>query len=701
MTIRVRNPGDYGGISYDVFPPGIGFFDNPIVTLPMSVGGSLPVGALIYASVRDSSGNSTWSLGAGYPRASLTSAASAGDTSVQAKRSSYMYIPGEASSPNAIADVQGLDGATYIFPDGALTKVVKPTGQTWTIGYGTIIYGYISSGITLYTNSFGTAVINSAAWIAGYPSVTRASTDTDGYLSVPSFSPGQISTVNGISGTMSVRVATTGGIPQLRQPIYMSPDRTLVSLNQSTTTPINLGNCVGFDKTTSPSTFFYLPSNIGTTSGQTLQRVSESINILHKTFIQVSMGTTFSELIKQLQSASSNSSVFDNVSAPVLDIRCGLSEYIRVPDLCFDPILPAPFDNLRIIWTQDNSRASQMYPSLVSRTSASVPVTGMVATGRVRGNLEQYPWGGPGIAEFRYLSCDFAHGQIYQFGAIPKINGPSNSGTPAIRAGLIPSAVVQGSPGNCSTLLGKYGIWDQNASAYVVIPGYPAVAFTPDSSVPTSLWHGTMSSPAPTYIESDAIGQFTVMFSANGAAYTAGFCSYYQSSVQTGRPIYPFEIVRASTQSDAGGAWSGNTGWRFGALPMPALTWGAAPTATFSAGTGQVTLSAFTSVSYTIAAGHGVINAFSGTVSTAQLQLMGYRLDWIGLAADLQPAGRGNTYPTGGGVNCDVSILLPFVSFKPVTGSTTLRVIIYVQATPPHPYALGQINEYVIDIAVP
>lgn len=704
MTIQLTFPNGTGGTDYYIWPPGIGHVDSIIETFDKITASSFTANSFIVPSIRDIIGDRQYTFGTTEPFAVTTAIAGPGTTTCSAKRTAYMSVPAWYSSPSTVSTNQGADAGLRGRPDGPVTKIVKPSAETWSTGSNNVVYGYLSGGVTLYTNNSPTASSALVGWLVGRITVNRFPGDTDGYVSLASFSIGgnynndRYVIGKGMNGIKTINVPTTGTPPNIFLRVFCSPDRMLVSSTVSATTPIYLGICIARDATGTNPVFSYLPSDIGSTAGVSYERLTESLNIGHKTFVQLNAGTTAPiRLIRQRQTPAGG--VYDSVNAYSF-IMGNTSDPLRVADMCFDPILPAPFDNLRVIWSQDTSTGGLLSPSFYRHTSATAPISGMVATGRVRNDLERFLYGVVPPMEFRYTACDFAHEQKYIFSAQPTLNG-SDGSIPAVRAGSIGAGVVSGGAVSCSTMLCKYGVRDASTGLFVVLPGYPAVTFTAASATPTTNWYGTMPAPAPTYIEYDAIAQFYVMASCDGGAYTPLNGDYIPTSLAGSLPIYPFDVVRCSTLSDAGGAWAGNTGWRWNQLPNPVLTWGAAPAASFNAGTGQVTLSVFTSVPYTVAAGHGVINAFSGTVTTTQLQLMGYRLDWIGLADDLQPATRANTISTGGGLACNSTIVLSTVSFKPVTGATTLRVIIYVQATPPHPYALGQINEYVIDIAVP
>lgn len=684
-----------GGTDYTVWPPGLDWISNPTVALSKYTTGSTSINQLIGPLTRTSAGLSDYSSGGDHPKAVAQSAQISGDITVQAKLLNYMACPAYVCYPNTIYFDQGkyLTGA---YPGGKFLTVTKPAGEVWAI-YGTsFAYGYISGSNKLFTNSLATATAATVSWIAGQICAQRASVDTDGYLSVPAFSLGSRYTVfKGMSGVVSIAVPTAGTVPNVGDLMYCSPDRLLVSSDKNATTLIFIGTCLAQDKTVSPFIFSYLPSDVSTIQGQSYDSVSESLNVNNKTFVLLSYNPANLVLLYTNYRKTVTGTVFDNVYGYEIlyNTGVGVTPSLRVPDLCFDTIIPAPFDNLRIIWTQEDPTKQRLVPKMYRRTFTSAPVTGMIATGRVRSDLESFTLVGE-KASMQYNSCDFAHGQAYEFSSLPFNNIRR-------RIGFIPDLPTRMLTFPCSALSCKYGIKDPSTGAFNVIPGYPAIAFTPIGALATGSWYGTMTAPAPTYIESDATAEIAIMGSLDGGAYVQQLVTDFTSSLQTSLPVYPFDIVRFSTLSDSGGAWAGNTGWRWGALPMPVLTWGAAPSATFNAAAGQVTLSSFTSVPYSVATGHGIITAYSGTVATSQLQLMCYRLDWIGLASDLQPVTRGNSITTGGATGCGTTILLPAVSFKPVTGSTTLRVIIYVQATPPHPYALGQINEYVIDIAVP
>ena len=687
MTIQIVSPGAAGGIDYYVWPAGIGEYDSPVVTLSKVSATSMPVGTSIAPTVRDISGDSAWTPSTGlvyYPQAVVTTAAISGDITVSAKKTRYLTVP--AFPPLRFV---------FVKPDKDILPVTKPTAERWFLL--TQIYAYVSGAATFYTNLLATATGGSSCWIAGLCTANRPIGSTDGYIGVACFiasgPPNDFS--QSANGLTSIAVATTGGVPQIAGSLYCSPDKSLVSSSVNATTPIRLGTCVFQDKTVSPPIFKYYPGDVASTANNSFQRVSESSGCLSKSFATLYRSSDLVLLSQQKTIDGDASGIGDRIIAPIL--RPTVTSAYRGPALAYDPILPSPYDDLRIVWVNNGNAAGELRPILCRRTTVTAPASGMVRTGREVNGVENFSSVNDITgSEYKFQSCDFAHGQSYEFGSIPRLQGASLS-LVVKRAEFVPAGIVQFDFGvYAAGMTCVWGIREPFSGAFTAIPGYPAVTCTAGTLANT--WYATMPAPAPTYIDSDSIGQFCIIGTPTAGSPVPVSGAMVVTSLKDTIDVYPFDVVRCSTLSDSGGTWVGNYGWRFGALPLPVITWGSPPAAAFNAGTGIVTLSGFSTAAFSVPAGKGVLTAYSGAISLANIYVVGYRTDWIGLPADLQPTTRGLTNI----INTVTSGPVTFsAGFRPVTGATTLRVIFYVQNILKHPYALGEIKEYIIDIAVP
>lgn len=726
MTIQTF-PNALGGTDYYITPPGLGPTGS-ILTLPKSSAISLALGARIVPSARLASGYSgDWATGsAAGLSAIVTTAAAAGTTTVQARLESFLAIGVTASKfqPN-----QGEPPSIY--GDTVLSTVVKPSAENWVASLvGSLVYKYLSGVNFLYTTNLATASAALYAAHVGSVSINAGPGTIVGYIATARFAAQLSSQINETStGLESIAVPVSGAAPVLGSNIYTNLDRTLVSATGPTLAMPNLlGVVIAQDKRVIPTIYSFA---FGDTSPANVpfevlcQAFGSAIDSVTRIAYAPSFGLIYS------RAADGFPNVTDRLYAAQLQLPWNTTgnqlDNKAVQDFAYDPILPAPLDKLRIIWSQVNSGFS-LTPSIIRRSASTPPIAGMVATGRVKAIIEKPEFNPGGIESFIWVS--FSHGQSPVVAGIILVDTGYSvaQGPERVRAGIIAYSLAIIDVGLiASTVSAKWGQRNEDTGSYVVIPGYPAQPMV--HSMATNRWSCIMPPISPLYVTPESIARYVIMSSINGSSY--GFVGASgpgsngnilknitpvdnvspASTISDGLPIYPFDILRASLITDAGGQWVGHRGWRFNPRPDPTITWSAGPlTVTLNSVTGVLTIPSSPIVTYSVPVGNGVLSAYSGTVQSNQMRLKYYRLIWLEVSPGRQPIAIGQSR-----LNYAATPITISSTFKPKSGTLTLRVIMYfTYLTPaevgsgppplggvPHPYAMPYLREYITDIIVP
>jgi hypothetical protein len=721
MTITAL-PNGLGGTDYFITPPGLGGV-GAILTLPKSSAISLAAGARIVPAARTAAGYSgNWATGtAAGLSAIVTTAAAAGTTTVQAQLESFLSIGVTASK---LSGQQGQPPS--IFGDTVLSTVVKPSSENWPASIsGSLIYKYLSGVIFLYTIDLPTARAAQYAVHVGSSSMNAGPGTVVGYIAAARFAAQLSGQINETSKALeSIAVPVTGTAPLLGGEIYTNLDRTLVSgVGPTLATPNLLGVVIAHDKRVSPTIYSYAFGN-DSPAEVPFEVLCQAFGSAIDSATRVAYSTFFNLIYSRVADGFPN--VTDRVYAGVLELPWNTTgnslDNKSLPDFAYDPILPAPLDVLRVVWSQINSGTS-LSPFIVRRSPAVAPIVGMVATGRVKAILERPELASNCFNSFRWAS--FAHGQApVGVGVVLTDTGYPTTRPSRVRAGVVSySRVIINAISGVTTVSAKWGQRNENTGNYSVLPGYPAIAMV--QQVPTTRWSCILPPISPTYATAQSIARYVVMLSIDGSpyGYAGGFGSSASlrnltpvanaspvATISDGLPIYPFDILRACALTDSGGQWVGNRGWRFNALPLPTVTWAAGPVAaTLNPTTGVLSIPTFPAISYSVPVGNGVLTAYSGSVSSSTMRLAYYRLQWMEVPADKQPRTLGQSKYLFS--NSPVTIS---GTFKPIAGPLTLRVFMYFtylnpdealdpgpEGGVPHPYAFADLVEYHTDIAVP
>jgi hypothetical protein len=472
-----------------------------------------------------------------------------------------------------------------------MVTVSKPSAETWA---STIpIYGYLLAGATLYTSSFSAATTQQTSWVAGGCCLSAGPGTTVGYIHQSIFSDsilgiGSSSYLAKDPGSKSISATISGTAPTFFARIFTSQDRLSVSNTASATCNILLGTCVGIDKSVTPNAWSYVVDD-----NMALCTSVEAVN--------AALGGFDTFLIQQytasaIRSGSGGATSGFTILATKMEVD-GKRTILAAPrlttpsdatfmDLAYEPILPSPFDNLRIIWSYSPAVAANfpggLYPAIAKRTNASpTPYVGMTSPGRLK--PQRYTT----LSTFRSDAPYIGIGSSCSFPLIPEsrstpyiwkemdsapypfnINFPWSQGQ-SIRGAMFPSGVAENSTYPLSNFEWRWEIYDFASASWVAATSYVA------GTGAGANWSANVTPPTSGIIGDEVyLARLSLQLTFVS---TVGFnCTFKQDFTTLG--AWPFDIVKAYTDTDAGGAWCGNPGWIWPSEPAgPSVAWSNEP----------------------------------------------------------------------------------------------------------------------------
>jgi hypothetical protein len=594
-----------GDTYYLVHPAGISYYDQTaeVVTKANSSVAYL-AGSLAICRINTSTGE-LWQPSAnplaeiGLRQGVVTADSLAGVATVSIKRVPRRTIAsamssrdgggtgGDSTNSGRLATFDNQSFASKL-PLVRMVTVSKPSAETWA---STIpIYGYLLAGITLYTSSFSTATTQQTSWVAGGCCLSAGPGTTVGYIHQSIFSDsilgiGSSSYLAKDPGSKSISATISGTAPTFFARIFTSQDRLSVSNTASATCNILLGICVGIDKSVTPNAWSYVvDDNIA------LCTSVEAVN--------AALGGFDTFLIQQytesaIRSGSGGATSGFTILATKMEVD-GTKTILAAPrlttpsdatfmDLAYEPILPSPFDNLRIIWSYSPADYANypggLYPAISKRTDTSTPpYASMTPTGRVK--PQRY------TTLSRYTASANGYGSSCLYPLIPEsrstpyvwkemdcpilttIYFPSISGAP-IRGAMFPSGVAENGTNVLTNFEWRWEIYDFTTAAWVAATAYVA------GSGAGANWSANVAPPS-SGIVSDQVYLARLSLQLTYFSSVAYDCTFKQDFATLG--AWPFDIVKAYTDTDVGGAWCGNPGWIWPSEPAgPSVAWSNEP----------------------------------------------------------------------------------------------------------------------------
>lgn len=450
-----------------------------------------------------------------------------------------------------------------------LVKIItisKPPAETW----GTV-FGYISGGVTSYTYLSSIASANNVYWIEGYCCNTSGSDPSVAYVMKGIFSDsicgGLYPTKN--SNSSSISASVVGSPVSINANIFCSVDRLSVSGAASSVCSVFIGLCVGVDKSNPIPTFHYVADNNLSACSSV-----EAINASHGGF-----DTFFiEEYITRVKLVGAEVTRFDsdvliggyNLSGNLCRLEATrivcLNNDAILPDLAYDPIIPAPFDNARVIWSYavKNSSNANILPSLspvvTARSITSAPpFTGMTASNAVKPNylttLAPSPNATPLVSVSR--NAPYVWRGDNTIGSLSSFRRASFwSGT----------SYFNGQP--LSDYKYRWLVKDFNTGSYSAITSYIS------GSGAGGAWSVVVTAPSGgnSYDVLNCILDIQPVYVST----TGGTIKNVPDSSNKG--VWPYDVLRFFNDSDSGGAWVGSPGWTWPIdASLPSIAWSNEP----------------------------------------------------------------------------------------------------------------------------
>jgi hypothetical protein len=473
----------------------------------------------------------------------------------------------------------------------SLASVTKPSSEIWSLS--SAIYGYISGGVTSYTNNAATASANLVYWSQGACCLKAGVGVLSAYVHQATFLDPIINTFFCGANTSSAQtiVATQTGTPvaiavSVYSYMYVSQDRLSVSGAASATCNIILGLCVAIDKTVTPSTYKYIDI-YGMYEGGTADAINAGIGSNDLCLVNAVTGSAIRGAgggattgYLTIASVRNSSGVNSFLAAPVFASR---GDPV-LPDMAYEPILPVPFDNLRIIWSYSPGTfylgVSGLYPAISARTLPSVaPYSGMIISGRDKpqrgstlsiakaSNINDSGCRYPLIAQSRSTPYvwEGPDGLVFDSSFSSGLNRGQS-----LRGAMFPSGILYYSGSSTATnFQWRWEIFDFTTSAWVGVTSYVAAIGSGGA------WQAVITPPVSgitlAYVYTMRIG-----ISLTGSS--GIYFSVYFANKFSYLGAWPYDVVKAYTDTDAGGAWSGNAGWIWPTDPAgPTVAWANEP----------------------------------------------------------------------------------------------------------------------------
>lgn len=522
--------------------------------------------------------------------------ASTGGTSPTASNTSKAgnITGGDHTSAGNITTYDNYDYFQHL-PLFRMSQVSKPPGENWTLSQ--TIYGYVSLGITAYTNSLSTATANLTYWVQGICCLASIGGTVASYVHQATFFDATITMAPfGLSkspSAKSIKATASGAAPTLLTPVFVSIDLLSISSIPSAICNIQLGSyCVGIDNSTSPPTYSYFDT-YGMYEGGSMEAIDAAITddlclmtcVVSETVRHSYGGCTSSFTILGCKNNADGTK--NLICAPTLSGR-GNPVF---PDMAYDPILPAPFDNLRIIWSETpgisnaSMRHQGLFPALAARTNrSSAPYVGMIASNRYKpdrfSSLPSYSNnnGGPGsscfyplVRESRstpYTWKEPVAGSVDNtwFTMLALINGIS------IRGAMFPAGTLyyNGTLG-LSNYEWRWETYSPLTASWSGITSY----VTGSGSALT--WTATIVPPV-SGINSEEVYLVRLATRLTFVSSVGGDPTRFSNDYKR-LGAWPYDIVKLLPFSDAGGQWAGSAGWIWPNEPAgPSVAWSSEPT---------------------------------------------------------------------------------------------------------------------------
>ena len=602
MTIETYTSG--GNTYLLVHPAGLSYYDQPTETVnKFLVSESISIGDLVAVFTNTTSGemwfktNASANFFTNFRRGVAISASASGAPTVSIKRIPVKVVTASAGAEYDFTSTPGINtnggdstnsGSNVTFNNVAkaaptelstLVTIEKPSSENWPIRG--LAYGYILSGATLYTNSVALASSHSVYWSMGEfsanfaPGVTLAQV-----LQCCFYDAAMIQTVPLAkrSSSKSITGTLSGTEVQLNGDIFSSPDGLTISAKNTANCNIYLGTCVGVDATLPAHVYNYYDT-YGFYEGGSGEAVQASMGGADSFFLSVYAPRNYNSVVAQIKGyriiarTSNGPGTFTILCAPVL-ISSGNP---ALADVAYDPILPAPFNNIRILWTycpyDANYKTDGLYPVIVNKTIRdSAPYTGMVESFRDRpekntgvavalGDLSN--GGGitsvlyPLIRESRSNPYVWNNYWYYMGGAIADI-------VCYARGCMFPSGKFV-FPGYLSSdFKWKWQKFDFASNSWVDITSFVVGSGASAGDV-------DIAPPSGLAAEEVFFASLRLEFVSGGKPGSGGlfFCHDFASM-----GVWPYDVVKAFDDTDSGGAWAGNAGWIWPNEPAGAVvTW--------------------------------------------------------------------------------------------------------------------------------
>lgn len=592
-----------GGDTYIlVHPAGLSYYDQaPEAVNKFNASDAFVIGDLLYANANTSSGE-LWtkvrfspSDYIGLRQGVATAASGSGSATVSIKRIPRKVLDAAGGTESAFSSENpgngnGGDstnsGRESLFnntlwssplPLATLAAVVKPSAESW--GLGQTAYGYILAGSTLYTNSNAIANSQTICWLMGEICFKALPGTTSSYVlqsccydaSIAQGVPlAMTSNARSISGTLS------GSEVNLSGSLYASPDGLTISATATAACNILMGICVGIDKTASTHVYSYFDT-FGMYSAGSSEAVNASLGgtdlfFLTPYILDGKNGVPHNGY-SIIASVPTSSTLRTHLCAPILLSKGSPA----LPDIAYDAVLPAPFTDIRVIWTLSPGPTNSIYaqyPVIANKNSrTTAPNTGMVAALRdkpERNTTLVYtviyitPSGlYPLLPESR--STPYTWNNYWYDGGGFLV---SNYLTTVCRGCMFPRGKFIFPGFLSSDFKWRWEAFDFTTSTWTAITSFV---------VGTGGTAGDVDISPPTGLANDEV--FTVRLVldfVSGGTPSQNYQRFVTDYSVCG--VWPWDIVKAFNDADSGGVWAGNSGWIWPTEPAgPAISWVSEP----------------------------------------------------------------------------------------------------------------------------
>lgn len=486
----------------------------------------------------------------------------------------------------------------------SMVSVAKPVAENWVLNDS--IYGYKLSGIDTFTKTPAVANAASVRWVHGRCALAQAPGLTNGavhqYLCFDS-----MRAINFIVGLNLNQFATkiqlpfSGLQPLINGNILSASDGLTVSRsNPNASANTFLGLCVGIDETTTPATYSYV-KDFNFYSGVNAESITALYGGYSMEILQIYPGFTNAALggpdyWPNIGISYNSSGQQTAICAPNFLV----SSQACPPDIAYEPLLPAPFNSIRVIWSYVPQNATfadaSLVPSMAKRSTESTqPYAAMTTAKRERprrfASVKSAIGYIPHVNTGRSVGQNFCQWPLVtESRNIPYVwetwfqGSGTFSSVSSTRGANVPSGTIYYSCG--SSVEWCWGSNNYTTGLVTAITPWVAASFLGGIKYSAAVTPPVLAADEVVrLVLMTRIGGFQIVFGIDEIIY--GLSGYWSPDYSSGNfGVWPYDVVKFSSAIDAGGAWSTNAGWIWSNEPiMPTVTWSNLPSSTLSGNT--------------------------------------------------------------------------------------------------------------------